>query len=357
MRAFGPPATVGKIASSAFARMIAPRLGAHHPEILVGPRHGIDVGVVDLGNDSVMAVTTDPLFIMPEYGWRRAAWFAIHIVASDAWTSGLVPRYCTIDLNLPPEMTDEDLDQMWTAIDETCRQIGLAVITGHTGRYDGCTFPIIGGATIFCLGSRDRYLTPAMARPGDAVVVTKGAAIETTGMFGATFHHQLALIVGGELAAAADRLFDRMSVVADARAAISIGVREAGVTAMHDATERGIWGGLVEIAEAASVGLVVDESAILLPPEVKAVCGLFGIDPYCASSEGTLLITCRPGKVGELIDRLSDEGIPATHVGEITPAESGVNVIRQGKTEPLPAPQEDPFWLAFRRALAAWGAS
>jgi hydrogenase expression/formation protein HypE len=36
--------------------------------------------------------------------------------------------------------------------------------------------------------------------------------------------------------------------------AVSLGVRDNGVTAMHDATECGIWGGLYEIAQAANPG-------------------------------------------------------------------------------------------------------
>jgi hydrogenase expression/formation protein HypE len=36
--------------------------------------------------------------------------------------------------------------------------------------------------------------------------------------------------------------------------AVSLGVRDNGVTAMHDATECGIWGGLYEIAQAANLG-------------------------------------------------------------------------------------------------------
>ena len=46
-------------------------------------------------------MTTAPVFIVPEYGWERAAWFAIHILASGAVTSGLRPRFLSIDLNLP----------------------------------------------------------------------------------------------------------------------------------------------------------------------------------------------------------------------------------------------------------------
>src|SRR5438270_3285060 len=140
--------TVGKVSADTFARVIAPHLGCRRPEVLVGPQAGIDSGIIDLGGGQVMAVTTDPFFIDPALGWERAAWFAVHIVASDAATTGLKPAYLALDLNLPLDMPDQDIERLWLAIDRTCRQLGIAIITGHTGRYEGCAFPMLGGATV-----------------------------------------------------------------------------------------------------------------------------------------------------------------------------------------------------------------
>ena len=66
------------------------------------------------------------------------------------------------------------------------------------------------------LGPADAFVTPTMARPGDAVVVTKGAAIETTALFAATFPDRLAAGVGEETVRAADALFESMTVVPEA---------------------------------------------------------------------------------------------------------------------------------------------
>ena len=54
--------------------LIFPRLGARSEKVLVGPQHGVDVGIVEIGNKAV-SFTTDPVFIVPEYGWEKAAWF------------------------------------------------------------------------------------------------------------------------------------------------------------------------------------------------------------------------------------------------------------------------------------------
>src|SRR5947209_4476703 len=144
-------AGLGKIAARTFAHTIEPYLGRRRPEVLVGPRAGVDSGIVDIGSGRVMAVTTDPFFVDPALGWARAAWFAVHIVASDAATSGLTPAYLTVDLNLPLDMTDAELGDLWREVSDTCDDIGLAIVTGHTARYDGCTYPMIGGATVICV--------------------------------------------------------------------------------------------------------------------------------------------------------------------------------------------------------------
>jgi hydrogenase maturation factor len=344
-------AGLGKVSGRTFTHLIEPHLGRRRAEVLVGPRAGTDSGIVDLGGGRVLAVTTDPFFVDPALGWERAAWFAVHIVASDAATSGLRPAYLTVDLNLPRDMTDAELGELWRTVSATCSDIGLAIVTGHTARYDGCSYPMLGGATVMCVGERDAYIVPGMAGVGDTVLMTKGAAIETTGIFGVRCGETIADACGVEVAKAARDLFFSMSVVRDAQLAVEVGVRERGVTGMHDATERGVWGGLVEMAEAAGAGMVVAVDAIPIRPESRAVCSLFNLDPYSASSEGTLLLTCKPHAVADVIDRLATGGIDAARIGELTPPEEGIRMVQHGRELPLTAPESDPFWPALMRAL------
>jgi len=341
---------IGKVSPQIFDEIILPQLGRRHEDILIGPRNGVDVGVVDLGNGQVMVTTTDPVFIVPPYGWERSAWFAVHILASDAATSGIAPRYLTIDLNLPLSITRDEFDILWTTIHRECDAVGMAVISGHTGRYEGCEYPMVGGATVIGIGSKDRYVAPTMARPGDAILVTKGAAVEASGLFAVTFPDKVAAAYGEEFAHEAEKIFWQMSVVEDALTAVEAGVREGGVTAMHDATECGVWGGLVEIAQASRVGLVVEKRAVIVQDAVAKVCDLFGIDPYSSISEGTLLITCRPHKAAEVERRLRDKAIPVTVVGEIVDASEGMRVVEDGRERPLVHPRVDPFWAAFGKA-------
>jgi hydrogenase maturation factor len=143
-----------------------------------------------------------------------------------------------------------------------------------------------------------------------------------------------------------------MSVVRDALIAVSVGVREEGITAMHDATECGIWGGVYELAQAAGLGVVLDREAIAVEPCTFEICDLFGIkDPYAAISEGTLIIACRPHKSNALVEKLKAAGISGSIAGMLKPKRAGMVLVSDGKEKPFDHPRVDPFWNAFYSAL------
>jgi len=341
---------IGKISPEIFNELIFPRLGAKSDAILVGPQHGVDVGIVEIGGKAV-SLTTDPVFIVPEYGWERAAWFAIHIIASDAVTCGLKPKFLSIDLNLPIEMTKEQLETVWDTMHQQCERMGISVICGHTARYENCHYPMVGGATMVGVGEMDEYVTPKLAGAGDKIIITKGPAIEATGIFATMFPQLIEKEFGLSFSQKAEQIFYKMSVVEDAMTAVSVGVRENGVTAMHDATECGIWGGLYEIAQAAGLGVRIEKEQIVVEDCVTEICRYFSIEPYASISEGTLIITCREHKAQEVVDALSQRGISSSIVGELTKVEKGMVLVEGGREKKLVHPIVDPFWRAFYNAL------
>ncbi|MFC1864361.1 AIR synthase family protein [Chloroflexota bacterium] len=346
---------IGKISPEIFNELIFPRLGAKGEKVLVGPHHGVDVGIVEIGGKAV-SFTCDPVFIVPEYGWERAAWFAIHILASDAVTCGLKPKFLSIDLNLPIEMTKEQLEIVWDTMHRECEQLGISIICGHTARYENCHYPMVCGATVIGIGETNEYITPRMVRARDKIIITKGPAIEATGIFATMFPRLIEKEFGQNFNQRAQQIFYQMSVVEDAMTAVSVGVRENGVTAMHDATECGVWGGLYELAQAAGLGARIEKGQIVVEDCVEEICDYFGIDPYASISEGTLVIACREHKAQEVVEALSQKGIKSSIVGELTEPENGMVLVEGGKEKRLDHPLVDPFWKAFYSALEKYKA-
>ena len=139
---------LGKLSPAALERVVLAHLGAARPEVLVGPKSGVDCAIVRAGPARVMAVTSDPLSILPRLGFEDSARLACHLLATDAWTSGIPPAFATVDLHLPPSITDDELERFTRAMGEEWARLGVAVIGGHTGRYDGCDYTVVGAGTL-----------------------------------------------------------------------------------------------------------------------------------------------------------------------------------------------------------------
>lgn len=336
---------LGKIHPEFFNRVIYPKLGKDNSLLIVKPQHGVDFGVVDLGGN-VLVLSTDPFYIAKELGIEKAAWFAVHIIASDVAVSGISPQYLSIDLNLPPEMTEDELTRMWDAVDNECKKLGITVVTGHTARYAGCNYPMVGGATMFGIDKKEKLIIPN-AHVGDAIIVSKGPAIETTGLMSAYFPRFLEERYGSEFVKRAQNIYYQMSTVKDALIAASVG----GVTAMHDATECGVFGGLYEMAVHSNVGMNIYVDKMVLQDEVKKTCECFDINPYNAISEGTLLATANKDRAQDVVDALKKDGITASIAGEVTHEKEGIYIFERGKKYKLEHPKVDPFWGKFEEYL------
>ena len=346
------PHALGKISPDVFMRVIAPHLGADRAEVLAGPRAGHDAAVIKAGAGRVMAVTTDPLSVIPALGPARSARLACHLIASDLWTTGIPPAYASVDFNLPPEFGDDAFAEYWRAMSDEWAALGVAVVTGHTGRYEGCGLSIIGAATLIGVGDEGRYVTPAMASPGDRVILTKGCAIETAAVAAWLCPQRLAQRLDEDALARLRALETQVSVVRDCRAALRVGVRERGVTALHDATEGGVLGGMVELARACGHDLRVERVRIPLAPEVREACAVLGVDPYTSLAEGALLACARPEHAAAVLAALADEGIVAADVGEVMKGTGRLWIAEaQGGVTTLDEPAPDPYWAAYARAL------
>ena len=336
---------LGKIHPDFFNQHIYKKLGYPDKSVLVKPQNGVDFGVVNLG-ERVLVLSTDPFYIAKELGIEKAAWFAVHILASDIAVSGIPAKYLAVDLNLPPEMTEDELVRMWDAVHQECKKLKISVVTGHTARYAGCNYPMVGGATMLGLGKKKELINPA-AKIGDAIIISKGPAIETTGLLAAYFPEMLEARFGSPFVKRAQNIFYQMSTVKDA----SIAARVGGLTTMHDATECGVWGGLFEIAQHSRVGMLIEKNKIILQEEVRLACECFDIDPYKSISEGTLLATANSKKAKFIVAALKNTGIPASIVGEVTAQNKGMRVLSGNKSHELKHPRIDPFWGKFEELL------
>ncbi|WP_257299835.1 AIR synthase family protein [Haloarchaeobius sp. FL176] len=325
----------GKIDRSFFDDVIYPNLGADRDDVALGPTHGVDFGVLDVGGRAIVAAT-DPVSILPDLGWERAARFALGVVLADVAVSGIPPSHLAISFSLPPELRDDEFAAVWETMADDLSDLGTTVLTGHTARYAGCSFPWVGGATVLGVGDHEDVIRPDGARPGDHLLVTHGPAVEATALFAALFPDDIDL-PDDVLARQAERL-PSTEHVRDALVAAASGP----VTAMHDATECGLQGALVELAAGAGVRLDVDSAATPVSDEAAAICDALEMEPWAATTSGSLLVAVRPEGVDAVVEALESRGTPVADAGRVR---DGDGVYVDG--EPVEHPGEDPAWRVW----------
>lgn len=339
---------IGKIDQDTFTSFLLLRLGKKDGTVLVPPQTGIDAAIIDIGDGKVLIIAEDPILAIPKQPWEMFGWYTVHIGASDVAVMGVKPRYMTYSLLMPPDTKEEDFKTIVDSIHKAALELDIAIVGGHTGYYPGFAAPTIGGVTVFSIADASSYVTPAGAKPGDHIILTKGPAIETAGILAVIRERELLKRYPPSLVEKAKDLCRQMTVVKDSIVAMESG----GVTAMHDATEGGVIGGLFEIASASGVGMKIDEGLFVYPPEVRMVCESFAIDPVAAIAEGSLLITARSDRSNGILQQLKSAGIDASVIGQVV-ADQKTRTLKRldGKIVPLEIPHQDPFWPVFFEGL------
>jgi hydrogenase expression/formation protein HypE len=325
--------------------------GSKSRAVIVGPTAGIDIAVLNIGRGKVLVANCDPISLIPSLGPEDSAAMSLYEVASDVATSGQPPRYVMLDLNLPPTMSDKILGRYWKAVDKVCRQLGLSILGGHTGRFEGCDYTIIGSATMWTTCGKDEFLTSAMANHGDDLIFTKSAAYGATSVLTRAFPKTVRKHLGQSLFEKAWQYLQGTNTVNDSLSAVKAGIHERGVTAIHDVTEGGSFAGLVEIAHASRLGGTLDLESIPVSEETLEISKLFKIDPLTALGEGSLLIATRPNRTRRVIDILQSRGTKATVIGQLSSRTRALfGTSRKGRVK-IRVSKRDPYWAAYWRAL------
>ena len=71
---------IGKIPDSFFHEWISPNVGAARPDVLIGPRSGVDAAIVEVAPQRFLAIAEDPIFIVPGVTTEDFGWYTVHII-------------------------------------------------------------------------------------------------------------------------------------------------------------------------------------------------------------------------------------------------------------------------------------
>lgn len=329
------PLPVGKLPAE-LLQVLLTKYTRPNDRVIVGPGVGEDAAVIDFGERYLVAKTDPITFATDEIGW-----YAVNVNANDIACSGGVPRWFLVTALLPAGTADAEMaESIFAQLAEACQALDITLCGGHTEITYDLARPILVG---LMLGEVEpaKLVHSAGAHPGDALILTKGIAIEGTALIA----REMGDVLAGEfpvdfLARCRGMLHDPgISVVREAR----LLRRHVDVHAMHDPTEGGLATALWELATAAGVGLRVYRDAVPVLPETQALCQRFGLDPLGLIASGALLAAVPAHEAERAVRLLEEAGIPARRIGEVLPAGEGVWLRDAGGDHPLPRFPRDEF--------------
>jgi len=329
----------GKLSPETLKKIIFSNLGVTDPRVIIGPQVGEDAAVIDFG-DRFLITHADPITGAIE----NIGWLSVNIIANDIATRGARPRWILVVMLLPQSIELSQIKRIMEQINEAATSLDIAVVGGHTEITLDIDRPILI-TTAFGETNGKMVINTNGAKVGDAIIVTKGVAIEGTAILSTEMADSLKGKVDEETIRKAQRFVRMISVVKDAMIAAEVG----GVHAMHDVTEGGIATGLQEVAWASKVGIRVDEKNIPVFEETKKICDALGIDPLKTISSGMLIIAADAKKANEIVEALKKASIQGKIIGEVVKKDEGAYIQRKdgGKLD-LSKPLEEELWKCLK---------
>lgn len=322
------PLRVGKLPPDLLAQLLE-QANVNDPSVILGPRMGEDAALIDNGGGNYLAVSSDPITFAAE----QLGWYAVHVNANDIAATGGTSRWMVMTVILPdgsPPQLAQDIMQQTL---EACAEIGVTLVGGHTEVTYGIDRPIAIGTMIGEV-PKARATPTSGIQEGDAIILTKGVAIEGTAILAREAGDRLrAKSVSDEvIQSASDFLYNPgISVVRDSR----IALQTPNVHAMHDPTEGGIATALHEMADASGVGLEIDAGVMetMTLPETVEICHALEVNPVGLIAAGALIIAAAPEDASGVLAALEQASIQAAVIGRAVPRSQGVNVPRFPRDE------------------------
>jgi hydrogenase expression/formation protein HypE len=225
-----------------------------------------------------LAFTTDGYVVDPLFfPGGDIGKLAVCGTVNDLAVGGATPLYLSCGAIVEEGLSIDLLRRVARSMADTARRAGVAIVTGdtkvvHRGACDKL-FLTTSGIGVIAKGVE---LGAGQVRPGDVVLVN-----------GSLGDHGAAIITArGDLA---------LDVPIDSDCAPLNGLVAAllaaapGLRFLRDATRGGVATVLNELAQAAGLGVVLDETLVPVKDAVRGFCEILGLDPLYLANEGKLV--------------------------------------------------------------------
>ncbi len=251
-----------------------------------------DGALLELGG-ARLAFSTDSYVVSPLFfAGGDIGTLAVNGTVNDLAMCGARPLYLSAGFIVEEGLPLATLERVVASMRAAAAAAGVELVTGDTkvvdrGKADGLFINTAGIGRV----AADCDIAPRRVRSGEVVVLS-----------GDLGRHGVAVM------AARGALGLETAIASDCAplAAPVLALLEAGcaVSCLRDLTRGGLASALVEIAETAGVEIALDETAIPVREEVRAVCELLGLDPIYVANEGRFVAFVAPADVARALDLL-----------------------------------------------------
>ena len=298
-------------------------------DVLLGA--GDDCAIMDMGGDQLLLATCDSQvegvhFTLQTSSPEQIGHKALAINLSDIAAMGGVPRFALISLLLPPHISPEILEGVYSGLRQEAEQFNTAIVGGNIASVGSSSCFTID---ITLLGSvmRDRAIIRSGAQPGDTLCITGHLGDSAAGLF-TLFHPEITCSL-----AALDQVRSAHRTprprVAEGRILSQFGPHI--ITAMLDVSD-GLSGDLAHICDRSQVGARIEVARLPFSPAIHIIARETGQDSLRWVLHGgedyELLFTVTPGYEQRVIDAVqSDTGTPVTVIGSVLPLEEQMRLL------------------------------
>lgn len=234
---------------------------------------------------------------------------AVHGTVNDVAMLGATPLYLSASFILEEGFPLADLQRIVRSMAQAAHEAGVPVVTGDTkvvekGKGDG-VFISTTGVGVLPPGVD---ISGRNARVGDVLLLS-----------GSVGDHGMAVLSQRESLAFETTLLSDTAALHTLVAAL-LAAAPGGVRALRDPTRGGLAITLNEIAQQSGVGMLLQEAAIPVKPQVDAACELLGLDPLYVANEGKLVAVCAPEAAEAALAALRAHplGAEAAIIGTVT---------------------------------------
>ena len=234
---------------------------------------------------------------------------------NDLAVCGAEPKYLSLSFILEEGLKLADLRRIVESIRAQAEKAGVQIVTGDTkvvekGRGDKLYINTAGIGFVRFPG-----LGPQNIRPGDAVLVSG-----TVGDHGTAVMLARSGMMQGELRSDCAALNTLCRRILETGAAVRV---------LRDPTRGGVATTLNEFVEGTALGIVLREDAIPVKPQVRAACGMLGLEPLYCANEGKLLAVVAAEDASRVLEAMrgTEEGRDAAIIGVVSDAYPGRLVL------------------------------